>query len=103
MVKAAKVILTMALMLVFGVWYAMRIALHPFKWGKTWQSVAIGDLATDVGTGTILWIVLKSYVPRLPRLLICFLPVLSHGLTGGPMIVGQILMDQIDKQEAEQR
>lgn len=72
-----------AVLLLFGIIYAIYIAIKPFKPKFTWASVVIGDLATDLGSGAILWLFTGD-------LFLAALPFICHGLTGGPMIVGQI-------------
>jgi hypothetical protein len=42
------------LLLLFGVLYAVRIALRPFAIGRTWISVVIGDAATAAGMSALL-------------------------------------------------
>lgn len=71
-------------MLVFGLIYAVAIAIWPFKAKNTWKSVVIGDFVTDVGDWAILLLLTGN-------IWISLTPFICHLLTGGPMIGGQIL------------
>lgn len=79
-----RIITISTLMLLFGGAYAVFIALKPFKPNLTWLSVAIGDAVTDLGSFGVLYALTGNR--RLAAI-----PFLSHLLTGGPMITGQIL------------
>lgn len=71
-------------LLVFGIGYAYRIAVRPFPAHLTWLSVVVGDGATDVGMMLALWVLTHNPV-------VCLVPPAAHLLTGGPMILGQVL------------
>lgn len=73
-----------AVLLLFGMIYAYVIADKPFPPKWTWASVAIGDFVTDFGSGAILWLLTHN-------LFLAILPFICHGLTGGPMIIGQLV------------
>lgn len=82
---ATKFILVcVVLLVVFGIPYAIIIARQPFKPHLTWLSVMIGDAMTDFGMAALLLLLTGSP-------LAASVPVLCHILTGGPMILGQIL------------
>jgi hypothetical protein len=73
------------LLLLFGIIYALIIsAFAPHKPRYTWVSVVVGDAATDLGTMALLR---KSRRGNLAPLL----PFWAHFLTGGPMILAQVL------------
>lgn len=76
------------LFVIFGIPYAILIGLRPFRPGLTWLSVLIGDLMTDFGTGAQLLLFTGDPV-------LASLPLLNHILTGGPMILGQILKHRL--------
>ena len=72
------------LFIFFGIPYAILIALKPFRPSLTWLSVFFGDLATDIATASQLLLFTGD------PFLAC-LPVINHVLSGGPMILGQVL------------
>ena len=73
------------LLLLFGIIYALIIsAFTPHKPRYTWVSVVVGDAATDLGTMALLR---KARGSNLAPLL----PFWAHFLTGGPMILAQVL------------
>lgn len=82
------ILICAVLFVVFGIPYAILVALKPFRPGLTWLSVLIGDGVTDLGTGAQLLLLTGDPV------LAC-LPLLNHILTGGPMILGQILKHRL--------
>ena len=81
-------------LVIFGILYAIRIALRPFPPHRTWLSVVVGDAATDVGSSLALWSLTGDW-----RL--CLVPWIAHALTGGPMIIGQVLKHYLQDEGAQ--
>jgi hypothetical protein len=78
-----------AVILLFGIFYSILIYWRPFPPGLTWLSVVIGDLVTDMGSTLVLVLILTNLQPD--YLWLALVPFGMHVLTGGPMIVGQVL------------
>jgi hypothetical protein len=74
---------------VFGVLYALRIALRPFPPRLTWLEVVIGDGITDIGMSVVLWLLTHDWR-------VCLVPWVAHGLTGLPMIGFQVLKHRLN-------
>ena len=81
-------------LLVFGLLYAYHIAMREEKPARTWVDVVIGDGATDIGSFIILYAWSEC-------IWLALVPVLAHLLTGGPMILGQLLKHRFLDREAE--
>jgi hypothetical protein len=81
-------------LLLFGMFYAYRITLRPFPAGKTWLSVVVGDVATDLGMSLALWLLTGD-------LRVCLVPWAAHALTGLPMILAQAIKDRLQNDGAE--
>jgi hypothetical protein len=81
-------------LLLFGMFYAYRITLRPFPAGKTWLSVVVGDVATDLGTSLALWLLTGD-------LRVCLVPWAAHALTGLPMILAQAVKDRLQNDGAD--
>ncbi|MCL4302491.1 MAG: hypothetical protein KJ077_42775 [Anaerolineae bacterium] len=68
----------------FGIPYSILITKWAFPPNLTWLSVLIGDGVTDFGMGALILLLTGD-------LFLASIPIICHGLTGGPMIAGQIL------------
>jgi hypothetical protein len=79
--------------LALAIWYATRIYYHPFDPDLTWLSVAVGDGMYDISLGAFLWVITGSFF------LGC-LPLGWHLLWGLPMIIGQIVKNSHDVDDA---
>jgi hypothetical protein len=84
------------LLLVFGVLYAVRIALLPFA--DTWKSVVVGDGATAAGMSALLalfgyWFGLDTWQVAV----LVTVPWWCLALTGLPMIGGQETKHELRK------
>jgi len=76
--------------------YAIKIALRPFPDHLTWLSVVVGDAFTDLAMSALIWTYTGS-------VWLALIPWCTHALTGGPMIVGQIIKYRFFQQEVEKR
>jgi hypothetical protein len=84
------------LLLIFGVLYAVRIALLPFK--DTWKSVVVGDGATAAGMSALIalfgfWFGLNVWQAAA----LAIVPWWCLALTGLPMILGQVEKTELRK------
>jgi len=90
------VVVSVAWLLAFGLWYSRRIYHRPFRPGLTWLSVVLGCEATLAGMIGLWWAVLH-YSLRLDRWLALLIAIaIPHGafiLTGVPMILYQLRKD----------
>lgn len=75
-------------LLSFGIAYAYRIAIKPFRARNTWFSVVIGDAATDIGSFAFIYIWTK-------KINLALIPIISHLITGLPMIIGQLIKHKL--------
>lgn len=94
--KVVVTVISLIFLVEFGVWYARRVYLKPFRVGWTWLGVTIGVEATLVGMMGLLFAAMHYWqgMETLPALLISFLaPHIAFALTGGPMIWYQIRKD----------
>jgi hypothetical protein len=83
-------------LLLFGLWYARRIYLRPFRPGLTWLSVVLGCEATLLGMAILLWGTLHFLlgVSAGPAALVALgVPHAAFVLTGAPMILFQLHKD----------
>lgn len=83
-----RIVLIAFVLFIFGGIYAILIAIRPFKPSLTWLSVLFGDLVTDVGSWAILLLITGN-------LYVALIPFMCHILTGGPMILGQVLKHKL--------
>ena len=87
------------LLLIFGVLYAVKIALHPLE--DTWKSVVIGDFATAAGMTALLALCGYWYGLRFEQVaVLTTIPWWCLALTGLPMIAGQVEKHEIRKLDA---
>lgn len=77
-----------AVLLIAGIGYAYYIAKRPLPPKLTWFSVLIGDFVTDVGMGALIYLLTEN-------LFLALIPFICHALTGGPMILGQLIKHAI--------
>jgi len=79
------------LLLLFGVLYAVRIALRPFAIGRTWVSVVIGDAATAAGmTALLAYFGYYQFELAVEQVaILAAIPWWCLALTGTPMIGAQ--------------
>lgn len=75
-------------LLSFGIAYAYRIAIQPFRARNTWLSVVIGDAATDIASFAFIYIWTR-------KLSLALIPIISHLITGLPMIIGQLIKHKL--------
>jgi len=92
--------ITSVALLCFGAAYAVYVARRPLPPGKTWIEVVIGDGITALGMSIILVLLTAHcqdaewWIPAL----VALVPFWCLGLTGLPMIVGQIIKNHILEQ-----
>ncbi len=79
---------------VFGLIYAYLIAIRPFRPSLTWLEVVIGDAVTDTGMSLAIYLLTND-------LRLAALPWIAHALTGGSMILGQLLKHHLLRTSAE--
>lgn len=94
-----------AALLGFGIWYAVHIAGRRPKQGNTWKEVFVGCGATLIG-GCLLQAVWMDlcYSGCIAKLLWLALPALAFGLTGIPMIIGQVVKyDEFERRNRRKR
>jgi len=87
--QLTAIIATIALVLLsFGVAYALLIYYRPFGRGWTWASVVLGVAITEI----LIWQAIFAYVDTngFTKHLFWF-EVVGFFLSGGPMIVGQLI------------
>jgi hypothetical protein len=89
-----------SLLLAGGIGYAVYIYHNSFEQGWTWLSVVIGDGWTDIGTVAAILTILLSGDPVNPWF-VAVQPIISHLLTGGPMIAGQLWKKRAQERRAE--
>ena len=85
-----------AWLLLFGLWYARRIYLRPFRPGLTWLSVVLGCEATLVGMAGLLWGTLHFVLGAdrwLAALVALGVPHAAFVRTGAPMSLFQLHKD----------
>ena len=75
-------------LLTFSIFYAIFIYHFPFRPGRTWLSVVIGDAATDVGV-TLSILISLLFLELLNYWWLALFPFIGHLLTGIPMILFQ--------------
>lgn len=78
-----------AALMLFGITYAYLIARKPFPPHLTWISVVIGDFVTGIGMGAMILLLTED-------LFLAVIPLMCLGLTGGPMILGQVTKHAIE-------
>lgn len=76
-------------------WYAVRIYYRPFDPDLTYMSVIVGDLMYDLTLGAFLYVITGS-------LFMAALPFGWHVMCGLPMIIGQIIKNSNDVNDASQ-
>jgi len=80
-----------AALLVFGLWYAIYIAMGEVASSLTWLSVVVGDAMTNIAISAALWVLIRN--PWAVAM-----PWLGYAISGVPMIVSQITKYLTQKQ-----
>ena len=88
MTSDAIVAVTLVLLFVGGIGYAIRVVRRPPRPGLTWVSVVIGCFFTNAAISILVWELTQDWRAAL------VVPWGCYALTGGPMIMGQVLKNQ---------
>lgn len=91
---ASIVGVTLGLLFIVGIGYALYIAKWPFPSGLTWLGVVIGCSFTNVAISIVVWELTRDWRAALVAPWGCYV------LTGIPMILGQIFKNQAQFNEA---
>ena len=79
-------------LVITGSLYSYIIYRHPPKEGRTWKSVSLGVLITEIGIIGATWIIFRFYgVPVTVWYWLIGTIGIAYGITGGLMIYGQEL------------